>query len=433
MRERAPKEVSDPELAVTRRVALRGLLASMGVALVPAKLGDGEQKTPEGALEKPSSNERFENLTEGYKAWWNLPANRLLFVDGETGAPVGETVLYQDYEVDKSDKTSPCDPDRPDDCYRLTPAEPAAWIAHVKRLHAAQHNLPIDQLEQRNVNATFKAALANKNESELVAGIQAGAITTPLQIVAYFGSKPVRGAEDYSRISYIHEKVEFNSAMPQVVQRELRSLIPALCAKESKYNDDLESSVGAAGITQFMPGTVAGLKGYEQYVGERIKTKKNDEGILEEVTDEAGNPVTEKFVQRIPLTIQTEMLGRHFDNIYREFLSDGVSELLEAHIVPCFADRESYERDFLVSCLINAYNPGAGRLRRAVKEFVAADEVGKVGGKDLFMRLSQFAAESNEGSLGSFGPESFAYTYHVYALRDLFQEEGWIPKAQDQT
>ena len=98
--------------------------------------------------------------------------------------------------------------------------------------------------------------------------------------------------------------------------------------------------------------------------------------------------------------------------------------------VPKFAPDESNpsQRDFLVPCLINAYNTGASRLSKAISEFVIAGAVEKkMGGKDAFVRLSQFATESKNESLKEYGPQSSAYTYHVYALRNLFYKNRWIP------
>ena len=131
-----------------------------------------------------------------------------------------------------------------------------------------------------------------------------------------------------------------------------------------------------------------------------------------------------------PLIKQVEAIGKHCDNIYRELMSDGVEDLLESCIRPLFANQDAYERDFLVPCMINAYNPGAGTMRRAIKEFLKVTDPSDIlerydnhVGKDVFFELSQFAEASDIGLLASYGPESAAYVPYIYALRDVFVHE----------
>lgn len=364
--------------------------------------------TAETAEVLSGGSEQFENRMSGYAAWWTMSRTTLLFVDSNN-VPVGEVVPFQDF-VDKKEVTKDGQKVLVD--YLYTPVvkndvgEYAVgniapeWSNYVERIHAEKHGIAPEDLTRLNVAEDFERALSQSDEPELQAGIITGEIKTNLDIIHYFGDKPVRGAEHLSRINFLRQSVVFkNSRMSADVQAEVRDLLPAVCGKESKFNDDLKSSEGARGISQFMPATWSGL-GMGEY------------GEFQ------------------PLITQVEAMGKHCDNIYNELMSDGVEDLLESCIVPLFPTRAAYERDFLVPCMINAYNPGAGTMRRAVKEFLRMNDPSDIleryksqVGKDVFFELNQFALESDIGLLASYGPESAAYVPVIYALRAVLQNE----------
>ncbi len=351
-----------------------------------------------------NGSEKFEKMAAGYAVWWTMPRTSIAFFDKDN-APVGEPVPFQDFEADKIVTKNGKEiqvkylytPVKKDEsgAYSIGSIAPE-WSDYVEERFAAEHGMTTDELTRTNVAQDFISAFSQTDEPELQKGIRSGEITTNLDIVHYFGDKPVRGAEKFSRIEYVRQHLEFHHPrMSDTVKSELRQLLPALCAKESKFNDDLVSDAGARGISQFMPSTWNGLK-----LGE--------------------------YGERQPLATQVVAMGKHCDNIYSEFMTHEVEEALDLHIEPLFPSREAFERDFLVPCMINAYNPGAGTLRTALREFLkvtdTSDFIEKYHtniGKDVFFAMNRFALESDTGLLAEYKERSAEYVSYIYALRDI--------------
>jgi hypothetical protein len=108
--------------------------------------------------------------------------------------------------------------------------------------------------------ADFLSSYKRVDEPELSAAIARGEIQSYKDIIAYFADKPVVGAEEYTRLEYVRENMEFDDNLPPVIVKELQRIVPGLCAQESKFNNGLTSAAGAKGIFHLCPrrGKVTG-------------------------------------------------------------------------------------------------------------------------------------------------------------------------------
>lgn len=366
--------------------------------------------------ESPHKSESFEHKTLGLKEWWQLNWDEVLFIDKDTGAPLAK-VPFQPFEEMRAYTENGVTVEKP---YALHPTQPdgqggyyinhlvGEWIDYVRERCAHELGINPDTLVLKHCTNDIRALLEREDdETELQAGIKNGDIRSTLDIVDYFGSKNVRGAESYNRIEYVAEAVAFShSKISPFMDQELRQLLPAICAKESYFNDDVTSSSGARGICQFKPSTWKGL-GYGDY---------------------------EDFE---PLTKQVEALGKHVDNILSELHSQGIGDVLDQSIQPLFVNQEIFERDFLLPLVINSYNAGAGTMRGAIRSFFTVYPLKELEtshgiaykqttGRECFHLLATHAHQNQEGILDNYRDAACDYTYYVYAAREAMAEARLI-------
>lgn len=210
-----------------------------------------------------------------------------------------------------------------------------------------------------------------------------------------FGSKPVVGAPDFSRLEYVKEQIQFTpydeelgTGVPVVVAEELRRLIAGLCAQESKFDASSISKVGAKGIFQFMPVT------WESYGG-----KAGEERSLRQ---------------------QVEVAGKFISDLHRQLLvkiSQPTRKKLQAH----FGSETNFQLELLVPLIFNAYHAGAGRVAEAVEQFVLeTDRTKWPAGKDLFLAVAAFAEAADTGKyLDAYRQDTAEYVPRVYAQHEV--------------
>ena len=366
---------------------------------------DIEATMPMKIIPKESSREKvevvertynsFEKELMGYKAFFELKKDEVLFVD-ENNVPVGGPIKMRDFVDTKYHKDGRVVADK----YRFSPGKwsdsgvleagiAGEWIQYVRELRQAEYpNRPI----ARCLHATgdFAAAANNTTEPGLAAAIAGGKIKGYKDLVGFYANKPVVGAEELTRVEYVQQEMQFAPAVPAVVQTELRQIIPGLCAQESKFNNGLTSPAGARGIFRFMPETWA-------HYG----------GLREEITS---------------LKRQVEIAGAFFSDLYQQLQSqiDKVElSTLRAH----FSDEESFERDLLVPLMVNSYNAGAARIGEGVKRYLATTNGRHLPkGKDLFLAIVDFSKQSKHGRyLAAYGPDARAYVPKIYAQAAVLQ------------
>jgi len=421
------------ELTPRRRYMLRNTLAALGIALVPAEIAEEPRQgflsdrtatiesnqgefAPERApvpVPRPQLSETSvapveavvefmsepERRIEGYAATWTIPYDQVLFVDN-TNRPVGTVPLSVVYEEQRTkDNGEPF-------LYANTsgygggldfPKDgiPGEWLRATREKLSEQY--PDTTIgDQYNVIQSFLAALREDDEPVLIEKIKSGEITTVEGIVRYFADKPVVGAEDYSRLEYVYEKIEFPDYIPQRVQEELRRLVPGLAAQESKFNNGLTSSAGAKGIFQFMPATWSGV-------------------------DETNPGLGMKPEEIISLKKQVEGAGQHFGNIYRE-LHSAIHDETQATVRSWYESEEAYEAYFLAPLMVTAYNVGGSRMAEAVEAFVAAHPSLTDAPDNLatFFALTDFAKESKAGRLAEFDTAGASYYPKVEGAAAVF-------------
>ena len=227
-------------------------------------------------------------------------------------------------------------------------------------------------------------------------------------ITRYFGMNPektVKGdPRNRTRAQYATDEIMFSDMSP-ILETELRKCVVGLVAKESRFN--------------------AGL-------GENSKTAKQAFQIIDAVRKDNG------FEPKANLSFrqEVEVAGKHFSFLAKEvqLLADskwiskeGELELVERgenyleKIRSCFKDNADFEKYFLLPATITSYNAGAGRVGEAIAFFVRdhAEELQSdwqdVTGYDLFMKISEYAYDSNEGLLDEWGNDVVAYFPSVMA------------------
>jgi hypothetical protein len=282
---------------------------------------------------------------------------------------------------------------------RVTEGYASAWKREARELaEQSSENIISTKYNWRDI----QSALNNKNES-----MDSNEIHSIMDIVYYFGDKDVRDGDGLSRIEYLKEHLVFDASLPEEIQTELRFLAAGIAGEESRFRDGIKSSANAGGIFQFMPETVDGL-GYGHFV-----------------RYEGGKAVA---LKSIPYTVQVEMLGKHLSNIYKELYGHlDTSEIDQ--IQQLFASEKDFNTFFLTPVMINAYNTGAGRMSKAIKEFATPDRVfemhekyNETVGYDLFHDLTEFAEISNKGSLSGYKIASASYTVKVFGYAKSIAE-----------
>lgn len=392
-----------------RRGFLLGGAAALAAAAIPNKLGDG---TYDGNLEAANDEQfeeretieteaTFENELTGYRAFVRLERDEVQFVD-QYNRPVGEPVILEDFvgplpegvtvEAGQAEEYLYSLGER-DEIGLPTGNIPPRWLAQKRaELQSEYPDRTIDG--QHNVVGSFRAALAENDEPELVERIRDGRISSYLEIVEHFSQKPVVGAEDFTREEYVREAIAFDEEVPSAVQSELRRVIVGLCGQESKFNNGLTSSAGAKGIFQFMPETWA------SYGAEPEETSS--------------------------LRKQVEVAGRFFSDLYRQVVHHIGEEAL-AKYQERYPDAESFQTDLLVPLMINSYNAGAARVAEAARLYIERNPDAPLSGKELFLAIADFAESSTEGEnetdegryLNAYGRHAREYTTRVYATADV--------------
>ena len=366
----------------------RHLLKMLGVSAVISGAGyfayDNLREKGE-EVEEFSSN--FEKELSGYLALIELQHDQVLFVD-EDNVPVGNAVEFEDIIAPKrlGDGTVI-------ENYQysagtvgengvLTDVPTLEWREKIKEIVEAQY--PERQIEDSyNVVRLFQSACNYEDEPELKKGINDGSIVSYADLVDYYAEKPVRDNEESNRYEYVHEAIEFDNDIPEIVQETLRELIPGICAQESKFNNGLTSKSGAIGIFQFMPWV------WEKY-------GKSEDDIKS-------------------LKTQVDVAGKLFSDIYSEFLHHSDEDsLLQARSQ--FDDQDSFLRDFVVPALINSYNAGSARMGDAVNAYFSSSSRSRsLTGKDIFQEMIEFAKSDNSGRLDAYREDAREYVPRVYA------------------
>lgn len=354
----------------------------VGAGIVARELSKGER------VEGLENKKQFDRELSGYLSLVALDHDQVLFVD-EDNVPVGAPVEFKDIIASKAGANGEVI-----QRYRysagvvgedgiLLDVPTLEWREKMKEKVEEQYP-ERTVADSYNIIRLFRASIKYDDEPELQAGILDGSIRSYADLVDYFAEKSVIGDEDgRSRYEYVHKAVEFNSAVPAIVQSELRELIPGICAQESKFNNGLKSKSGAIGIFQFMPWV------WEKY-------GKSEEDIKS-------------------LKIQVEVAGELFSDIYGEFMYHTDEEALikaRGH----FTDPESFLIDFVVPMLANSYNAGSARMGEVVDAYFKDIEVdSSLKGKDLFRAVVDFGKNGNEGRLAEYSEHSREYVPRVYA------------------
>lgn len=449
----APKKqhTENSEKKINRRTFLAGLGASAAIApFVKPSITRGmeayryENNEPEPLakdIESPEilpNSEAFEAEKLGWKKWWQLNYNEVLFVD-DKGTPVGDLVEFQDFIVKRQREGADGKPEEFD--YRLAPGATDEtgmlsgniadeWLRYVKAKHARENPEYSGELHQRNITEEFEKAVLRKDkepelrESILNAVAGGNGIESMVDIVRYYGmnpDKPVQGDPEHrTRSEYLRDQIQLHNKIPKLIQNEIRGCIVGLAAQESRFNGGLP------------------------------KNKSTAEGILQLVDDvrkENGfNPD-----QKLTFAQEVEVCGKHFSNIYtrlqywmkKEIVEDAEGEKIRKERPETFTTlrglfpqgaegEEQWQKYFLTPCMINAYNTGSWTIGACLHEFVAAHTVeelqalvGENPGYDFFMAFTHFAkgCDVNEYTQ-QYGDDAQSYFVSIMAASEALSVES---------
>lgn len=217
-----------------------------------------------------------------------------------------------------------------------------------------------------------------------------------LQLTLDLATKPVRGHEHLSRLAFATGAVMFRSepderrkrpAVPELLQAELRRLVPGWLAQESRFKGDAVSSSRATGIAQIKPNV------WREYRG----------------TDQVSLRMDEQ------LQVFGELVSDNYHYILHFAGADAVAAL-RTH----FATEDDFLRDLMTPLMVNAYNAGGPAIGRALRQFVATVPTADwQPGKELFVQFAAFAHEHVPG----YGVEQRQYAPKVYAFQDLLGDQ----------
>jgi len=383
------------------------------------------------SIEENSGSERFNSEIEGYYAFTKLRKDEVLFLD-EHNRPVGKPQKFKDFTVYRpATAKTPQNQIRKDGtvAYKLAPGElneigvpegnvAPEWSDYVQEMLQAEN--PDQKITGRlNVVNDFLAAHSEADEPELVAAIARGEINSYDEIISYFAEKKVVGNEDYNRMEYASEKIEFVSSpakekwgraeVPMFIQDKLRQLIPGWFAQESKFNAGLVSISDAAGLAQIKPKT------WWEYTREKEFDSKEEE-------DAEWERVKDDIVVSRRMDKQIEVAGYLvFDNYH--YIQHYADENNIAKLQSRFTTEESFQEDLMVPLMINAYNAGGPTIGRLVKEFVGSvPESEWEEGKDLFLQIADFGEKAG-GKLADNKSEARKYVPKVYGNAKMLTEK----------
>lgn len=349
-----------------------------------------DTSTASESIENVDALATFENEVEGYKALVLLAHDEIQFVD-KYNRPVGEPQKFEDFDDVKEGKQG---------LHKYKPLGPEGdlateWIDYVKKKVQEEHpDQPI--VNTLHVEGDFQAALVEFDEPELVAKIKSGEIVRYIDIIVnHFGKKPVIGAEEYKRLEYVQKKIDFDNDIPEVVQNELRKIVPGLCAQESKFNAGLVSAgdAQAKGIFQFKEDT------WRSY---------NDDP--EQITS---------------LVAQTKAAGELFADLYdwihaESLVGRGTIDVLRSK----FDNEDDFNLNLLVPLMVNSYNSGIGTMTEVMKTYVEKTSVEDMPeGKELFLDIANFGKQAKGSkNLNSYGSQAREYVTRVYAQAEVLNQ-----------
>ena len=373
---------------------------AQGAAFVAASMAPVAEAQAESYENINKGSEEFAVEVSVEKTFVEMP-NGVLFISSE-GAPVA---------IMRASVISGVNPGKGfSETGHVTEGYAKSWKEEARNLA----DQSVSDIAQARYNwRDIQSALNNKNEQ-----INTGEINSIMDIVYYFGDKEVRDGGGLSRIEYLTKHIVFDDEIPDTIQTELRFLVLGIAGEESRYRSDIKSSVNAGGVFQIMPKTAEGM-GYKEYV-----------------VYENGVPTD---MHPMPYTTQVEMVGKHFGNIYRELTAHLADTDLQ-EIQQLFSSEEEYQKFFYTPCMINAYNTGADRMAKAIKEFVTPEMLVSLKDKyaegaryDLYDDLTEFAAMSQKGALEGYQEASSTYTRKVFAYAKSINEGYESHKQQQNT
>jgi hypothetical protein len=118
----------------------------------------------------------------------------------------------------------------------------------------------VNQLDKQEFYGEFSDRARNKEKYEgefdkRVADLAQKISNSDIRNTLEFASKPVVGAEEFTRADYVANAIKFAEwnpetgvGVPPELEEELRKFLPALCVVESRFDADRERSVKAKGI-----------------------------------------------------------------------------------------------------------------------------------------------------------------------------------------
>ena len=390
-----------------------GALAGVGVAGIaagkvletalqqPRESPEEEAMVTEG-VESLVESPRFAEETLGYEAFAELRYDEVLFVD-EHNRPIADALPLEDFIIDRKRDDGTIEP------YNVSPGKidehgillegiAGEWLAEMRiRLKEKHPDIKIDLKKGVprvfSINGKFKSVVYDSGDADLAAEITSGKIVNYLQIVEHFANRPFSFAEPYPVRQYIDENIEFKNSVPELVQNELRRILPGLCAQESNFNNRSVSKSGARGIFQFMPATWGE---YDVSPG----------GIVEGVQS---------------LEKQVSCAGAFFSDLYKQIPHHAGAETMQK--LRTMFDEETLQKDILVPLMVNAYNAGGALMGEALRLFLERSPQPNFSGKDFFLALADFAEASDGGEyLSRYGNEAREYVPRIYANANVIHQ-----------
>ena len=149
--------------------------------------------------------------------------------------------------------------------------------------------------------------------------------------------------------------------MPPEIQSRLADIAPGIAAQESRFNNNVKaSSAGARYIWQLTAGAV------------------------KDTNDHTGSSHT--FEDTKKLTVATEVAFNYFDHTIYQVIEPVATKCIEQ-----FGLHESEGANFMVLCMVNAYNTGPGRMRGVLTNFMQSN-LGALGRSEAIAHLVRGAA-----------------------------------------
>lgn len=326
-------------------------------------------------------SEKYDKEIMRHRLRISLAFNEVLFFD-TNNEPVGSPVTFENFVIDRNGLDYLLAPGPVNDAGLLTQGIAREWSRYVRsKIQEENPDRNISSME--HVTNDFIRAYNLQREPDLRKLIDEGKITRYVDIVKYFADRRPVDEEGRSRIEYVKDRIQIPN-VPEVVQDELVKLIPGLCAQESKFDPYVTSSQNAQGVFQFIPST---------WVNDYHRS-------IESITD---------------IREQTEVAGLFFADIYRQILHFAGSDNLNK-IKDNFPDEETYQRQFFVPLMLNAYNAGSRRIGEGVADYIKNSSYENIkSGKDTFIELADYMYESKNGVLNRYGIHARNYVPQIYA------------------